>query len=114
MSATKISELNAANTISANDLIVVVSDPAGSPSTRKITANNFANSVSYLIPHASNAQVGVVKIGTGLSIDANGTVSSVYVVPTGPYADDAAANTAGIPINGLYYDSTGTVKIRLV
>lgn len=32
---------------------------------------------------------------------------------SGPYASDAAANTAGVPLKGLYYDSTGSVKIRL-
>lgn len=32
---------------------------------------------------------------------------------SGPYASDAAANTAGVPLKGLYYDASGYVKIRL-
>lgn len=35
------------------------------------------------------------------------------IVP-GPYADDTAANTAGVTINGLYYNASGSVRIRLV
>lgn len=31
----------------------------------------------------------------------------------GPYASDAAAAAAGVPINGLYYRAGGTVYIRL-
>ena len=32
---------------------------------------------------------------------------------SGPYANDSAANSAGIPVNGMYYDSTGVVRVRL-
>ncbi len=32
---------------------------------------------------------------------------------SGPYVDDAAAATGNVSINQLYYDSTGSVKIRL-
>lgn len=32
---------------------------------------------------------------------------------SGPYASDSAANAAGIPVKGLYYDSSGNVKVRL-
>lgn len=33
---------------------------------------------------------------------------------SGPYADDAAANTAGVAIGQPYYDSDGVVYVRLV
>ncbi len=36
------------------------------------------------------------------------------LTPTGPYANDTAAAAGLVPINGLYYDSTGAVKIRLI
>lgn len=32
---------------------------------------------------------------------------------SGPYADDTEAATGGIALNGLYYDASGNVKIRL-
>jgi len=47
MTDTKISELTAATTIANGDLIPIVSDPTGSPITKKITYGNFfANVVS--------------------------------------------------------------------
>lgn len=33
---------------------------------------------------------------------------------TGPFANDAVANTNGVAIKTLYYDTSGTIKIRLV
>jgi len=41
----KISELNPITSISLDDLVPVVNDPNGAPSTNKITFSNFANSV---------------------------------------------------------------------
>jgi hypothetical protein len=34
-------------------------------------------------------------------------------VVRGPYADDAAANTAGVSIGQLYYTAAGDVKVRI-
>lgn len=45
MASTKISELTASNTAAASDVLVIVTDPAGSPTTKKITVQNLANSV---------------------------------------------------------------------
>lgn len=44
------------------------------------------------------------------TINVNNFISSTI---TGPYSDDANANSAGVPVKGLYYDSDGFVKIRL-
>jgi hypothetical protein len=41
------------------------------------------------------------------------TGSLVINVSSGPYANDQAANSAGILIGGVYYTSDGTLKIRL-
>ena len=30
----------------------------------------------------------------------------------GPYANDAVANTSGVKLKGLYYDTSGFVKLR--
>lgn len=45
MASSKITELTAANTIAVTDVLPFVSDPSGSPATKKITANNLANSI---------------------------------------------------------------------
>lgn len=52
-----------------------------------------------------------VSSNTTSKILANNAISSLI---TGPYADDAAANTGGVSVGDLYYDSSGTVKIRLI
>jgi hypothetical protein len=58
-------------------------------------------------------------IRTDKSISDNSWMDTVErfvfnIVPRGPFANDAAAATAGIPIGGLYYDTSGIVHIRLV
>ena len=66
--------------------------------------------VTAPLPVASNTVTGVVKIANNISFDSNGIIS---VSPTGPYIDDAAAATASVPLQGLYYDDSGFIKIRL-
>lgn len=39
--------------------------------------------------------------------------STAYSI-SGPFADDTAAAAGGIALNGLYYDASGNVKIRLI
>lgn len=81
--AKKISELNA---ITANTVAtddVFVVVDTSATETKKITANNMA-----------------VYLGSNI------------VIP-GPYASDAAANTAGVAVGKPYYNSSGAVLIRL-
>lgn len=42
--------------------------------------------------------------------DRDGTVA---LIPTGPYADDAAAATGGVPVGYTYYTAAGDVKRRM-
>lgn len=61
----KISELNPITNMSPDNLLMVVNDPNGAPSTNKITFRNFANSVSsYLV--------------SGNVVFSNTTVSAAY------------------------------------
>jgi hypothetical protein len=72
------------------------------------------------LPQASNVastdRVMVLRDPSGVpsarTITVNNFVRSLTV--PGPYDTDTAANTAGIAIGHLYYDSAGTVKIRIV
>lgn len=79
MATTKITELTATTTIANTDVLVVVTDPAGSPTTKKITANNLINSLANVInrqlPYANSSSNGTIKVGTGLYINATGSVS---------------------------------------
>ena len=71
----KISELNAASNTSSADLMVIIKDVNGAPSTNKITVGNFMTHASRMGAYASNTQLGVIKVGDNLTIDVNGFLS---------------------------------------
>jgi hypothetical protein len=68
----KISELNAITSVANNDLLMVVHDPGGLPSTNKVTVNNFARSITTSLNYANNTTAGVIKVGDYLSINSTG------------------------------------------
>lgn len=77
MAEIKISSLPVANTLSANDRVVVLVNPATAANVRTITAANFGASLvsSNAIPVANTTQLGVVKVD-GITITiSNGTIT---------------------------------------
>jgi hypothetical protein len=84
MTDTKISELTAATTIANGDLIPIVSDPTGSPITKKITYGNFfANVVSN------------TKFSNTVTFANTTTFSrAITVANTITYSDNTVQNTA--------------------
>ena len=51
-------------------------------------------------------------------VSANSTKSATLstlrkAIVQGPYADDTAANTAGVALGQLYYTAAGVVKVRI-
>ena len=74
--AKKTSELAISTTLSANDRVVILKDPDSSPSTKTITATNFANSVLDVMRYASSSLAGVVKIDNSSIVISNGVISS--------------------------------------
>lgn len=78
----KISELNPITSISTDDLLLVVNDPNGAPSSNKITFDNFANSVfGYL----GSRGYGTGYTGSAGNNGNDGTVYSVTNVTTSTY-----------------------------
>ena len=113
----KISELNAITNVANNDLLMVVHDPGGLPSTNKITVNNFITSLSSsivdstlaLIPDANTTVSGTVKVGSGLSSNSSGFLNSV--VPSGGLEGQVLlTGSGGIP---YWYNSTGAASYLL-
>lgn len=84
--AKKITELAACTAPASTDLLIIETDPSGSPVTKKISVTNLLNS---------------------------GIINTANLGITGPYANDLAANTAGVAVGKLYYTADGTVKVRL-
>ena len=108
--AKKTSELGTTTVLSSTDRVVVLTNPSSTPATQTIPLAYLANSIVNVVRTANTSVTGVVSVGKNLSANAAGVLS---VSVTGPYANDTAAASGGIAINSLYYDSTGTVKIRL-
>ena len=98
MASTKISELTAANYIAVSDVLPFVSDPSGSPTTKKITANNLANSLF------SNVQVSVVPSANVTYNLGSATKSWNNVYVKALYANGA------LGANGTILASNGTAS----
>ena len=139
--ALRTSQLGIVTTLANTDRVVVLTNPATSAQTQTITVTNLALSAANQIPYANSSVAGTVKVGAGLSMSINGVLSaplplatntSVGVVQpdssnnisigangtislhiTGPYANDSNAASHSIAIGQLYYNSNGTVQIRL-
>jgi hypothetical protein len=73
----KISELNSITSLSNDDLVPVVNDPSGAPSTNKITFDNFKKSVTKNIVFED----GMIRANTGnFDISSNNSISLQSVV----------------------------------
>jgi len=103
MTATKVTALTAATTVAANDLLYVVSDPGGSPTSKKITqANFFANVVSN------------TKFSNTVTFANTTTFSrAITVANTITYSDNTVQNTAftvtTAAFNPTFSTNTGNV-----
>jgi hypothetical protein len=93
----KISELNTLTGLTSDDLLVVVNDPGGSPSTNKITFSNFSNSIF------SNASSRTILPVSGNTQDLGSETKpwkNIYIGNGALYVDGTAISTPG----------TGTIK----
>jgi hypothetical protein len=77
--ARKVSELAISTTLSSNDRVVVVANTTGNVQTKTITLANFSNSV--ILPIANSTKSGIVKVGDGIFVDSNGTISVQSAIP---------------------------------
>jgi hypothetical protein len=86
MASKKITELNATTTISGGDLLVVVTDPTGVASTKKMTITNFF----------ANVQPAVIFNGEL-------TVANNIKIPT--KSTPANTNSLSISQGSMFYDA---------
>ena len=81
----RVSQLGITTTVSANDRVVVITNPATAAQTQTIALNNFINSISNAFPTANSTQLGVVKGGgNNIFIDTSGVIST-SILPSGTY-----------------------------
>jgi len=85
MADVKISQLDSASSVTADDLFVIVDDPSGSPVTKKVSFSNLVSSIAPTV-----VQIGSVSgtINTNASLgnifDLTLTASGTLANPTNP------------------------------
>ena len=71
------------------------------------------DAAAALVSGSINTTIGAVSSSINTTIGAVSSSFSGRLTITGSCANDAAAQSAGVPIGGLYHTS-GTIKVRLV
>lgn len=122
MSATRITELPAATSLGANDLIVVVSDPSSLPATKKATVNTVANSIinNYnLLTTKSTDVINVISSNyVQIQHNANAEVSDSFTAgSTWIYVGESEIglenyDTSATLKSGIYLESDGRVVVH--
>jgi len=137
--AKRTSQLGIVTTLNANDRVVVLTNPDSAAQTQTVSVNTVIGTIANALPIATNTTLGVVYAGPGISISANGQLvaplplatqyvagiikignnisydsnSTISITLHGPYANDSNAASHSVSVGGLYYNSNGTVQIRL-
>ena len=110
MASTKITELPAANAVATTDVLPFVSDPSGSPITKKITANNLASSIlssvrSSIVPAAN----GTIDVGSATRI------TNTVFLKTLHATDSTGSNGSILTSNGsaAFWSSPSLEKVSV-
>jgi len=111
MTDTKISELTAATTMASGDLIPIVSDPAGSPATKKITFANFYANVVVTAKFANTVTL-TAAVTSNSSLTANNLYITYRTTPAS--SGDTVTNGKLWFDNNYLYVSTNTNVIKRV
>jgi hypothetical protein len=96
MTATKISGLTAATTMASGDLIPLVADPSGSPTTKKITLANFYSNVVVTATYANTVTFNANVVSTS-----NLTASSLYIT----FRTTPGSANATVPSGKIWFDT---------
>jgi len=94
----KITELNALTSVTNDDLLIVINDPAGSPSTNKITVGNLFSNINATTVFSNN-----VTFNKSITIS-NTTISNATLTFSITNVGSGANNSA----NSTNYKTTAT------
>ena len=79
MADKKITELTSLTTVAAEDLFVVVDDPAGTPITKRVAASDlFGNGISY-VTNSTYKEATVLKSVLTANVSANTTTANTLI-----------------------------------
>ena len=119
MADKKVSELSAITNLSGDDLLLVVNDPTGTPTSKKVTVDNlFANVVSDtthkgIVTHNANT----VFVGNKMTVGANATFSGTLTV-SGSLVQSGSIERNGVQIQNANLivnavtTANGTLKLE--
>ena len=111
MASSKITELTAANTIAVTDVLPFVSDPSGSPATKKITLSNFYANVVVTAKFANTVTL-TAAVTSNNSLTANNLYITYRSTPAS--SGDSVSNGKLRFDNNYLYVSTNTNVIKRV
>jgi hypothetical protein len=101
MADKKVSELSAITNLSGDDLLLVVNDPSGTPTSNKVTVTNlFANVVPNVVHKGTvTARANTTFSGTTMTVSSNATFSGTLTV-TGSLVESGVTTHGGVQIYG--------------
>jgi hypothetical protein len=119
MADKKVSALAAITNLSQDDLLLVVDDPAGTPTSRKVTVGNLFGNVAVTTTHKNLTTFtgNTVYTGTTATFSSNTTFSgNMRLTTTTPASNVASAE--GYGVGSMWYDAnyiyvataSGTIK----
>ena len=73
MADKKVSELTAITSVSGDDLLLVVNDPSGTPTSNKITVSNFFANVSIGTTFKANTVFSCNRVNISANVFIDGT-----------------------------------------
>lgn len=99
MADRKISELSAITNLSGDDLLLVVNDPSGTPTSNKVTLTNlFANVVPNVVHKGTVTNTGNTTFsGTTMTVSANATYSGTLTV-SGTLVESGISTRSGVQV----------------
>lgn len=121
--AKKITELTAVTAPASTDLLIIETDPSGSPVTKKITLQNLLNAgfiTSNAYQVANTTSSGVIKVGDQLTINATGHLSaniniantiSAGIIKVGDQLTINATGFLNTNLNTANTISAGVIKV---
>ena len=90
----RVSELQQSANVTSSDRVLILKSPSLNASVRTITVANLAATMTK----ATELSAGVVRIGNGINVDANGTISTnfgepLFISNANTFTDFAVQNT---------------------
>jgi len=119
MADKKVTELTAATSTTADDLLMIIDDPSGTPASKKITLNNFFGSISAntTISGTLTTSANNTINGNKMTVTANTTFNgNLRMSSNTPSSNNAGSE--GYGVGSIWFDAdyiyvataSGTIK----